>query len=352
MPCGRGGFLGTRIIESLLLRGERNVKVLDNSSSSHWMNDSRVSFICADITSYVHVLAACRSVDVVYFTAALISFTDRIPYQYNKSAQVNILGCDNVVTACIACGVKYLIQTSTFHVTVPYAGNKGIVEVSESDEYVSVETCTSYYAATKSIAEQIVRKANRQKHIAPFSDSELLTISIRPPGIFGAKDHLVVQEMLDTKEYLFLGFTSLMDWSYVENVAYAHLLAEKALKTKADYVSGEAYLISDGKPYLNDDFRNIVIHYGKVTPKYGPQRLVWAFAYIIELFQRLLKENFPKFPPPLSYFTLTAIKIMEYNVTVKSEKAKTHLGYEPVFSVEEGVQLAILEHGNQNYIYS
>lgn len=222
-----GGFLGSRIIESLLIRGEKKVNVFDNSPTCVWANDKRVTYTQGDITKYSDVLAACGNIDTVYLTAAAITFMDKIPYQYEKSFVINVIGCENVIKACIDCEVNYLIQTSTFHVTVPCAGKKGVIEVNEEDPYVNQDSCTSYYAATKALAEQLVLRAHGSVH--PNNVTELNTISIRPPGIFGARDHLVVEDMLKNKEYMFLGFTSYMDWSYVDNVAYAHLLGTSLL---------------------------------------------------------------------------------------------------------------------------
>ena len=88
------------------------------------------------------------------------------------------------------------------------------------------------------------------------------------------------------------------------------------------------------------------MHYGDVAAKYGPPRLVWLFAYIIEFWQRVLKHRFPTLDPPLSWLTYTAIKLMTYDVTVNSDKIRRCLGYYPLFSVEEGVQLSVLEHAD------
>ena len=196
--------------------------VMDNSMASPWATDPRVSFLCGDITRLGDLLVACKGRDVVYMTAAAITFTDKIPYQYEKSHRINVLGVQNVINACIACDVNYLVHTSTFHVTVPSAGVKGIISVTEEDPYIDMENCSSYYAATKALGEQLVRNANGATH--ENNMTELSTICIRPPGIFGAKDRLVVEDMLTNKEYLFLGFSSLMNWSYVDNVAFSHLL--------------------------------------------------------------------------------------------------------------------------------
>lgn len=110
--------------------------------------------------------------DTVYLTAAAIHFMDKIPYQYDRSFAINVRGTENVIKACKENGVKYLIQTSTVHVTVP-CDQRGIVHVDETCPYVTPENCTSYYGLTKAMAESLVLKANC---------SSLRTIAIRPPG--------------------------------------------------------------------------------------------------------------------------------------------------------------------------
>jgi nucleoside-diphosphate-sugar epimerase len=203
------GFLGSRIVESLLQRGDQ-VTVFDFSPTCQWAKNSRVTFLQGDTTQLEDVTAACAGMQVVYMTAAIINFMDKLPHQYNASYRVNVEGTANVLAACNSQSVKLLVQTSTAHTVVPCGVPKGqIVRISEDSEYVTKESATSHYGSTKALAEELVIKANRSSN----ADGSLLyTVCIRPMGIFGSDDHLVMEPMLKEKKYEFCGFTMLMDW--------------------------------------------------------------------------------------------------------------------------------------------
>jgi nucleoside-diphosphate-sugar epimerase len=341
------GFLGSRIIESLLQRKEK-VIVFDFASNNSWSTDSRITYIKGDVTKYEEVKQACQGINTVFFTAAIINFMDNLPYQYEASYRVNVIGTENVVKACQEQKVRYLVQTSTLHVTIqnPYRNTnslwslfsvpkKSVILIKEDDAYVTRDNATSHYGSTKALAEQIVLQAN---------SSTLSTISIRPPGIFGSHDHLVAEDMLHNSEYLFIGFSMLIDWEYVDNICFSHLLAEAKLRTSNQSVSGHAFLISNNEAILNDCFRTMFVYYGNLKATVGPPRLIWMLGYLIEILQRILGKRFPRLGHPLNCLTLTALRIMDLDLSVTSTKAKDLLGYFDVFTVEEGIQLSVIEY--------
>ena len=295
---------------------------------------------------------ACKGITTVFLTAATINFMDNLPYQYEASYRVNVTGTENVIKACQNQQVKYLIQTSTLHVTVPNpyqntnslwslfaTPKKGVIYITEDDEYVTRDTATSHYGSTKAIAEQLILQAN---------SSSLSTVSIRPPGIFGARDHLVAEDMLQNLEYVFFGFRMLLDWEYVDNICFSHLLAEAKLRsTSKSQVAGNAFLISNNEPMINDVFRTMFVYYGKLKATSGPPRLIWMLGYIVEILQRIFQKNFPRLSHPLNCLTLTALRIMVLDLSVTSTKAKDILGYSDIFTVEEGIQLSVMEYQNK-----
>lgn len=205
----------------LLLRGENDVTVMEFSMGSRWCTDPRVSFICGDISLLEDSVVACRGREAVFLTAAAPAFTDKIQYQYEKSFRVNAVGCDNIIKACIVCDVNFLILSSTLLVTAR-CGLGSAVTVSETDPFVDHDSCMCYYASGKALAEQLVHRAHGMVHENHMT--ELNTIALRIPAAFGAKDDCIVQQMLQSNECMYLGFDSLRHWSYIDNVAFAHLL--------------------------------------------------------------------------------------------------------------------------------
>jgi len=101
------------------------------------------------------------------------------------------------------------------------------------------------YTETKEKAERIVLEANGRKG--------LLTVALRPSGIFGPGDAQgwpgFIEAAQNGKSKFQLGNgCNLIDWTYVENVAYAHVLAADRLVPGNDSVAGQAFFITNGEP--------------------------------------------------------------------------------------------------------
>ena len=261
------GFLGSHILEVLLQRGETNVTVFDFDANVKWASDNRVKFIHGDIRSADQVHKSCKGKKAVYMTAATIRFMDDLDFQWKRSYDVNVVGTQNVVDACIENEVQYLIQTSTMMVNIPKTHDNSC-RLTEDMPYVTKENATSHYATIKAMGEKIVRDANGKNGI-------LKTISLRPGGIFGANDGTMIEIMMRQNMYIFLA-NFLVDFVFVENVVYAHLLGEVRLRSPSDSggVSGEAFNVSNEEPMRNNPFRRMILHYANIHNAFhGPSRL-------------------------------------------------------------------------------
>ena len=176
------GFVGSKIIQALLKRGERDVTVLDASSSNAWAKDPRVKFVQADISDLDAVQKACAGKKAVLFTAAIIRFMDSLAHQFDRSYRVNVVGAENVIKACRDQKVQRLVYTSTMHVSA----KKGIHRAEndplrECEPRADATTATSHYACTKAMAEKLILDANC---------TTLRTIALRLGGVFGGQDSL------------------------------------------------------------------------------------------------------------------------------------------------------------------
>lgn len=111
LVTGGAGFIGSNLVEELLLRGH-DVRVLDNLSTGKrenlapWRND--VDFVEGDIRSYHIVHQAMKGIDVVLHQAALPSVPRSIvdpitTHEVNTNGTLNILGAarDNGVARVV-----------------------------------------------------------------------------------------------------------------------------------------------------------------------------------------------------------------------------------------------------------
>jgi sterol-4alpha-carboxylate 3-dehydrogenase (decarboxylating) len=142
---------------------------------------------------------------------------------------------------------------------------------------------------------------------------------------------------------------NLFDWSYVGNVAHAHLLAAVGLLATSklsiepldtEKIDGEAFFITNDSPMYFWDFARRVWLEGGDTLGVNPNK-VWVlsagFALAIATIAELVLGLFGKTP------NLTRMKV-RFSVMTRYfsiAKAKQRLGYTPIVSVEEGIRRGV-----------
>jgi sterol-4alpha-carboxylate 3-dehydrogenase (decarboxylating) len=180
-----------------------------------------------------------------------------------------------------------------------------------------------------------------------------LTAAIRPSGIFGEADSTILPNLIDAyrsgKTKFQVGDnTNLFDFTYVGNVADAHILTvDVLLQTHAmstapldtEKVDGEAFFITNDQPtYFWDFSRAVWKEAGDTTPiekvwKLNPALLL-PLAALVEWIFWLLRLGVPNLTQQkLSASTMTRY----YNI----DKAKSRLGYRPKVSIQEAIKRSV-----------
>ncbi|CEH19215.1 C-3 sterol dehydrogenase/3-beta-hydroxysteroid dehydrogenase and related dehydrogenases [Ceraceosorus bombacis] len=229
---GGSGFLGSAIIKALVGRGEKRVVNVDvRSPDQHSLSTSITgsSFEKGDITNKesLALLFASLKPNVVYHTASpLADSSSKQVYEL-----VNVQGTQNVIEAAQEAGVKKLVFTSS--ASVIFDGTD-LVNADERLPYP--QRVFDEYSTTKARAEQLVLLANGEKN--------LKTCAIRPAGIFGPGDRQALpgffKVLASGKTNFQLGDNkNLFDWTYVDNVAHAHLLAADKLSSASPVYPAE-----------------------------------------------------------------------------------------------------------------
>uniref|UniRef100_M4CU70 3-beta hydroxysteroid dehydrogenase/isomerase domain-containing protein n=1 Tax=Brassica campestris TaxID=3711 RepID=M4CU70_BRACM len=190
------------------------------------MRSGRVQYVSADLRDKSQVVKAFKGAEVVFHMAAPDSSINNHQLQYS----VNVQGTKNVIDACVNTGVKRLIYTSS--PSVVFDGVHGILNGSESMAYPSKHNDS--YSATKAEGEALIMDAN--------GCNGLLTCCIRPSSIFGPGDRLLVPSLVAAaragkSKFIIGDGNNLYDFTYVENVAHAHVCAERALASGGDVSS-------------------------------------------------------------------------------------------------------------------
>lgn len=221
---GGSGFLGSTIIRQLLQRGEGKVYNFDLREPSPALGTEGIKgFYQIDITSRKSVFTAFEEVkpDVVYHTVSPLAVGEQNRKLFEL---VNVKGTSIIIEACQRNDVKKLIFTSSSGVVFDGAHN---INIDERMPYC--EKPLDVYNDTKARAEQLVLQANTD-----VGTVGLKTVALRPAGIFGPHDRQMVPAYIEALQAGRTGFQigdnkNLVDFTYVDNIAHAHLLAADKL---------------------------------------------------------------------------------------------------------------------------
>jgi nucleoside-diphosphate-sugar epimerase len=315
LVTGGGGFLGYAISKLLAERGESVTSISRRFYPELELLDAEQ--IRGDIGDRKAVENACKGKEIVFHTAA----KPGVWGDYKGYYRINVEGTVNVIEGCRKHGVSSLVYTSS--PSVVFDGND-MAGADESVPYPAVYH--AHYPQTKAIAEQYVLKA---------SVSGLKTIILRPHLIWGPRDNHLVPRIIERAKRLRIvgNGKNLVDTIYIDNAAYAHILAADALD-KNNALSGKIYFISQGKPVPLWEMVNNILKAGGLPPvtKTIDARVAELTGAVLESLYGLLKI---KSEPPMTKFVAKELATSHwFDITA----AKRDLGYAPVVSTEEGLK--------------
>ena len=345
------GFLGCKIIHALLLRHETRIRAFDIDPTAlppELSSHPNVEFVQGDVTQLKDIEEACQGADTVFCTFAIIRYFERLPAYASLSERINVRGTENVVTACRQAGVKRLIQTSTSNVCL--AKDLVNLEMNENSPYVTHANSPNHYGWTKALAEQHVLEANGDNWI--HGNGRLQTASIRPcSGIFGYRDKLNLERILKVRRAFMLVPRTYLDWVFVDNVAWGHLLLEQAMQCNKEGIGGEVFCVSNNEPMTSESFYNSVkTFFPALRVNRMPYVFVRLMAHSLETLQRVVPHKLtPNTVGELAMLSPATLNTcLDYVFTCS--KAKEVLGYEPIYTVDQGIQKALREYESKTLL--
>jgi len=198
------------------------------------------------------------------------------------------------------------------------------------------------FASLKMECEKEVLKANGQ--------GGLLTCTIRPSAIFGPGDRQLIPGMLEVCErgqhrFQIGNNQSLMDFTYVGNVAYAHVLAAEKLAIPDSGAAGQAFNLTNGTPVPFWDFASRVwAEDGYYMPNNKKIVLSYNASLVIALISETIfsiKEMFWDRSQLKEGLSRARIKQAMSSRYFDISKARTILGYEPKVGLDEGIKISV-----------
>jgi nucleoside-diphosphate-sugar epimerase len=315
LVTGGGGFLGGAIVRLLIAQGEK-VRSFSRKPYSE-LEALGVQQVRGDLYDGDAVASACQDVDTVFHVAA----KPGVWGPYDAFYRPNVVGTENIIAACLSCGVRRLIHTSSPSVVFDGTDMAGI------DESAPYPACFhAPYPQTKAIAEKRVLEA---------ADKGLPALALRPHLIWGPGDnHLVPRIIARADRLRQIGDgANLVDTIYVDNAAWAHILAEKALRSNPA-LSGRVYFISQDEPIALWEMINLILAAGGKPPvrRSISPRVAFRIGGCLEFIYKLLGL---KSEPPMTRFVARELATTHwFNI----QAAKTDLGYHPIVSTQEGLK--------------
>ena len=346
LVIGGCGFLGRHIVSQLLEPSTSQVSVLDLRTTNNRLPGA--TYYDADITSPQAVRSVFEKVkpQIIIHTASPTAMQDNASAAQKKGAKalyhkVNVEGTRTLVEqAGEVGGVKAFVYTSS--ASVVHDGHSDLINADERWPVLRAPRQKDAYSESKGMAEELVLAANR-KH------GDMLTVALRPAGIFGEGDMQMTPNMLlaykkGQTRFQLGGNENLFDFTYVGNVAYAHILAAVALMdTHAlttqpldhEKVDGEAFFITNAQPvYFWDWARTVWKAAGdKTTPEQTwtiDKGLGLQLATIIEWLFWFAGGRTPN-------LTRQKVKFSCMTRYYCVDKARKLFGYEPKWGLEEAV---------------
>lgn len=303
LVTGGAGFIGSNLCEALLEMGYQ-VRCLDNLSTGKkenvelFLDHPRYTLLEKDIRDLDACMEACNGADYVLHQAAWGSVPRSIemPLFYEET---NIRGTLNMMEAARQNGVKKFIYASSSSVY----GDHPVLPKVEGQE----GNLLSPYALTKRVDEEYGKLYKKLYGLDTYGMRYFNVFGRRqdPDGAYAAVIPRFIRQLMHGEVPTINGDgQQSRDFTYIDNVIEANLKACLAPSEAA----GEAFNIAyGGREYLIDIYRYLCKALKKdVEPDFGPDR---------------------------------AGDIKHSNADIS--KARKLLGYDPEYSFETGIELAI-----------
>lgn len=303
LVTGAAGFIGSNLCEAILNKGCK-VKALDDLSTGKqenidlFLDNPNYTFIKGDIKDLETCVKACEGVDFVLHQAAWGSVPRSLemPLFYNKN---NIEGTLNMLEAARQNGVKKFVYASSSSVY----GDEPNLPKTEGRE----GNLLSPYALTKRCDEEWAKLYTKFYGLDTYGMRYFNVFGRRqdPDGAYAAVIPKFLKQLMNGETPTINGDgKQSRDFTYIDNVIEANLKACLAPHEAA----GEAFNIAyGGREFLIDIYYGLTKALGvNIEPNFGPDR----------------KGD-----------------IKHSNADIS--KAKKLLGYDPDYSFEDGIRLAI-----------
>ncbi|PHH92743.1 hypothetical protein CDD83_5572 [Cordyceps sp. RAO-2017] len=341
---GGCGFVGFHLVSGLLASEPGcEIHVIDVNTSHNRV--AGVTYYDCDITARAEVEAVfARARPRTVFSLASPKSTDQDDEAFRRICKG---GVRNVLRAAMATETaQAFVYTSSS--SIIHDNRTDLVDADESFPVLQYPAQKLIYSLSKAEAEAEVLASNRRA-----GDASLLTVSIRPVTVFGARDMMFMGTIIANaragKGHIQMGpGHNIFSFTYVSNLVDAHILAARALVAaygrppppQAMRVDGDSFIITNDEDRPFWEFQRAIS--ASVGFKFRPEDITviptWAcmiYATMSEWWTWIYTWGKGK-----SAFSRFNVRLATHHRTLKCDKAKRVLGYRPKVGLDEGLEIA------------
>jgi len=326
LVTGAGGFIGNRVVASLLEHGFTNIRCLVRPSADPARlntllgiksGDARVEIFEGNLLSREDCTKMSKDVQVIYHLAA-----GRGEKSFPSAYLNSVVTTRNLLDACLQNGcLKRFVNMSSFTVYTNRDKPRGRVldESCPVEQYPALRGSPYCFAKVKQ--EEMVMEYGK-KHA-------LLYVHVRPGVVYGPGNEQIHGRVgIDTfGVFLHMGGSNKVPLSYVDNCAEAIVLAGIVKG-----VDGEAFnVVDDDLPSSRHFLRLYKKQVKRFTSIYMPKLLSYAFCYLWETYSDWSQGQLPNAFNRKDWHT--AWKKTIYT----NEKLKQRLGWTQKIPTSEGL---------------
>jgi nucleoside-diphosphate-sugar epimerase len=326
LVTGSSGFIGSRVVRSLLNQGFRNIRCFVRPSTQaskvallyNQVHGTGFQLFRGNLLSMEDCIAATKDVVVVIHLAA-----GRGEKSFPDAFLNSVVTTRNLLDACLhhQC-LKRFVNVSSFAVY----GNTDKTRGNLLDESCPVqqrpEVRGEAYCFAKTKQDEIVTEYG-EKYNIPY-------VIVRPGAVYGP-GNLAIPARVGTGTFglfLHLGGSNPIPLTYVDNCAEAIMLA--GVKPG---ICGEVFNIVDDDLPSSRQFLRLYKQYVKRFPSlYVPKMVSYSLCHLWELYSTWSQGQLPP------TFNRSRWNSLWKKANYSNEKLKTRLGWRPILSTQEGLQ--------------